>query len=404
MNTINISLPEYTHSQYQVVRHPAKRKVICNGRRAGKTLLSAKTSVERALHGSRALYAAPTDDQTEMYWSYVKEWLDPLIKGGLVRKLEKKKTIEFPNGGRIKAKTAWDADSLRGDYADFLILDEYAFMNPDTWESVGQPMLLDNDGDAWFPSTPLRMNHFHDLYMKCHEDGDRWASFHFTSESNPFLSKAALKELIADMDDEAYRQEILAEFLEGEGAVFRNIPANLWNPTAEDLEEHKNHKLILTIDWGKRNDFTIADLGCVDCQCELFMDRFNTVDYTIQRDRIKKIYDDWKPEIVLGEANAMGEPNLEQLNEDGVPISAFWSTHQSKSKIIRQLSLALEKEQWKWLDNPIATGELMSYEMKETRMGNLTFNAPKGKHDDTVITRALMVYGAVWGSVSLGFV
>ncbi|NIV32808.1 MAG: terminase, partial [Anaerolineae bacterium] len=56
--------------------------------------------------------------------------------------------------GRIRTKTAWDADSLRGDYADLLILDEYATMDPSAWELVGAPMLLDNDGDAVFIGTP----------------------------------------------------------------------------------------------------------------------------------------------------------------------------------------------------------------------------------------------------------
>jgi hypothetical protein len=79
-------------------------------------------------------------------------------------KNETRRLLTFPGGGRIRAKTAWDADSLRGDYADFLVLDECALLAPNAWEEVGAPMLADNDGDAWFLSTPRRRNWFHGLY------------------------------------------------------------------------------------------------------------------------------------------------------------------------------------------------------------------------------------------------
>ena len=55
---------------------------------------------------------------------------------------------------RIRAKTAWNADTLRGDFADLLILDEWQLMNESAWEDVGAPMLLDNNGDAIFIYAP----------------------------------------------------------------------------------------------------------------------------------------------------------------------------------------------------------------------------------------------------------
>jgi hypothetical protein len=46
----------------------------------------------------------------------------------------------------------------------------------------------------------------------------------------PFLSKAALEEITQDMTTSAYRQEIMAEFLESEGQVFRNLVACMRAP------------------------------------------------------------------------------------------------------------------------------------------------------------------------------
>jgi hypothetical protein len=65
-------------------------------------------------------------------------------------KNESEHVIERPGTDqRIKAKTAWNADTLRGDYADLLILDEWQLMDETFWEDVGAPMLLDNHGERF---------------------------------------------------------------------------------------------------------------------------------------------------------------------------------------------------------------------------------------------------------------
>ncbi|GAI18464.1 unnamed protein product, partial [marine sediment metagenome] len=88
---------------------------------------------------------------------------------------------------RIRAKTAWNADSLRGDYADLLIMDEWQLMNEGAWDKVGAPMLLDNDGDAVFIYTPRSFHsrtitkaddplHASKMYKKAKADTTgRWA-------------------------------------------------------------------------------------------------------------------------------------------------------------------------------------------------------------------------------------
>jgi len=58
--------------------------------------------------------------------------LDALLTAGIVYKNESNRVLEMGEG-RIKTKTANNADTLRGDYADLLILDEYAQMRPGLW-------------------------------------------------------------------------------------------------------------------------------------------------------------------------------------------------------------------------------------------------------------------------------
>src|SRR5262249_19184516 len=132
-----------------------KRKVVRAGRRGGKTVGVATDAVERFLAGRRVLYAVPTQEQIDRFWFEVKRALEPAIDRGIVYKDATRQLIELPRTEiRIRAKTAFNADTLRGDYADDLILDEYQLMNEDAWGVVGAPMLLDTNGDATFVYTP----------------------------------------------------------------------------------------------------------------------------------------------------------------------------------------------------------------------------------------------------------
>lgn len=358
------------------------------GRRFGKTTLAAKIACKALLEGRRVLYVAPKEAQTEAFWGYCKKYTTTL--GKYLYKNETLHQLKLKDGA-IRAKTGFDADTLRGDYADLLILDEFSYMDPDVWDLVGAPMLLDNDGDALFICTPARKNHAFRMFQRAMSDETgRWQAWHGQTYDNPYLSKAALDELTADMSVDALRQEILAEFLDNEGQVFRNIRDCLWAPMDKDIREHSGHRLIAGLDWGRQSDATAISIGCADCQKEIILDRFTQIGYPVQRDRIKAHYDRWKPNL-LAESNSIGGPNIEQLREDGVSVEAFETTHQSKGRIIRGLQLAFENKEWTWLDKPVATGELESYEMKVTQQGNVTYGAPEGMHDDTVMARAIML-------------
>ncbi len=388
---LTIDLPK-PHVKQAAFRHSAaKRKVIVAGRRGGKTTGVAMVAVEALLAGRRVLEAAPTQEQTAAFWDLCKGYLAELITAGIAYKNESRHILELPGGARIRTKTAWDADSLRGDYADLLILDEFADMDPSAWDLVGAPMLLDNDGDAVFIGTPKRKNHFHNMYTRAIGDQTgRWEAWHFTSHDNPHLSEPALMEITADMTTDAYRQEILAEFLENQGAIFRNIGACCTLEPSTPAE-HEGHELVIGLDWGKVEDYTVASVGCRDCRCEVALDRFHGIPYTLQRQRIVALAEQWRVYDILAESNAMGEPIIDEMQYDGLPVRGFQTTAASKPPLIENIALCLEREEVHFLADPVARAELEAYEMRiSANTGRPSYSAPEGVHDDTVIARALM--------------
>ena len=221
--------------QENIRQSQAKRKIVRAGRRGGKTVIAATICVQKFLDGLRPLYATPTSDQLETWWFEVKRALAEPIEAGVYKKNETEHTIELEGTkNRIKGKTAWNAEMLRGDYSDFLVLDEYQLMCEDTWEVVGVPMLLDNDGDAMFIYTPPSLHsrsvskardprHAAKMFQKAQQDKTgRWQTFHFASHDNPYISEVALNAITQDMTNLAYRQEILAEDID-------EAPGALWN-------------------------------------------------------------------------------------------------------------------------------------------------------------------------------
>lgn len=229
-----IHLPRPHRVQQQFIDSRAKRKAIRAGRRGGKTVGMGIYAVKRFLAGKRVLYATPTQDQIDRFWETCKRALEQPIDAGIFYKNETRHIIELPGKEqRIRAKTAWDADTLRGDYADDLILDEYQLMNEDAWELVGAPMMLDTNGNATFVYTPPSIRvagrskardprHAAKMFDRAkRDDTGRWAAFHFSSFDNPYLSTEALGDITKDMTQLAYRQEILAEDID-------EIPGALW--------------------------------------------------------------------------------------------------------------------------------------------------------------------------------
>lgn len=254
--------------QAAFVESSIKRKVIRAGRRGGKTVGVATLAVSQFLRGRRVLYAVPTQEQIDRFWYEVKQAMQPAIDSGGVYKNETRHIIEIPRTEtRIRAKTAFNADTLRGDYADVLILDEYQLMNEDAWGVVGAPMLLDTNGDAVFVYTPpsfrqAGMSKAHDprhaakMYQQASIDTTgRWHAWTFGSHDNPYLSTEALAEITSDMTSLAYKQEILAEDIE-------DVPGALW--TLQLIDSHRRStvpdfvRVVIGIDPGQQAGIVAA--------------------------------------------------------------------------------------------------------------------------------------------------
>jgi len=270
---MTVRLPKPHCKQIEFLRSTAKRKVIRAGRRGGKTYGVSIYAVEKFLDGKRVLYATPTQEQVDRFWYLVCEALREPIEAGIFYKNETKHLIELAGTEqRIRAKTAWNADTLRGDFADELILDEFQLMNEDTWGVVGAPMLMDNNGNAIFIYTPPSLQsrsvtkandpqHAAKLFKKAAADTTgRWQAFHFSTYDNPYIDKTVIDDLANDMSSIAYRMEIMAEDIdEAPGALWRR--ANIEKYRVDKSPQLK--RIVVAIDPSGSDKTTSDEAGII---------------------------------------------------------------------------------------------------------------------------------------------
>lgn len=369
----------------------ARRFNVANcGRRFGKNVLGHDISVKKILeHGRSVGWGSPTYKNLADDWRTLTGLLQPIER----HKSEQDHRIELVTDSVLEMWSLDNPDAIRGRAYDLFVVNEAASVAGlmDIWNMILLPTLIDTHGEAWFKSTPRGQNAFYQLHLLGRDQAANpdWASWTYTSYANPHLDPAELDAMRKTMPEREYRQEILAEFLSGEGVVFRNIEASCHAPLTGP-EDHKGHTIVGGIDWGKQDDFTAISLGCSDCRQEVYIDRFNQIDYAFQRQRIQAALSKWNAKTAKAELNAMGDPIVEQLQRDGVKVQGFKTTQASKAAIIESLSLAIEQSTIQLQPNQVAQGELEAYERTVTQTGMSKYSAPPGLHDDTVIARALM--------------
>jgi hypothetical protein len=219
------------------------------------------------------LYVVPVETQANCFWDEISRALAPAIGEGIFKKNESERFIEKPGTDqRISCKTAWDPDSLRSDYADFVCLDEWQLQSERVWSEVLAPSLLDHDGVSLFIFTPPSFHardvsrakdprHAAKLFRFAEQDRTgRWATFSWPSHDNPHISRTALAEVCGDMTALSFRQEILAEIIE-------ENPTALWSraviernrvPRAPDLT-----RIIVALDPSVTSKETSDEAGII---------------------------------------------------------------------------------------------------------------------------------------------
>jgi len=386
---VTLRLPLLRPDQSAIARHPARIKVVVIGRRWGKTVLGGSVSLACASQGAQVAWIVPTYKQGRPLWRWSEMLVAPLRAHRMVKINRADRLIEFASGGFLGVYSADSPDSIRGNAFDLVVGDEAARITEDTWQAVIQPTLADRNGRAILISTPRGRDWFFREYTRGKElNNAEQACWNAPTAGNPNPQiQAAYHQAKTRISERTFRQEWDAEFVNWEGQVFRLV---------EDLSvvdiidgARVGHEYVAGIDWGKLNDYTVLSVIDVTTKEQVYIDRFNSVDYSIQLNRLEGAHQKFKFRKIYAESNAMGEPLIEQCYRKGMPIEGLATTNATKALWVDHLSLAMETQKIKLLDHDIQKNELVNFEGTRLPSGLTRYAAPEGQFDDCVMALLL---------------
>ncbi|MGB4678275.1 MAG: terminase family protein [Aggregatilineales bacterium] len=396
----SVPIPHLRDDQRAIAGHPARFKVVACGRRWGKTTLGLALAVAHARQGRRVWWVAPTYRLAFQPWRTLKA----ALHAEWVHKLEAERHIDLPGGGSITVRSADDPDSLRGVGLDFVVVDEAAFTTPETWSAALRPALSDRGGEALIISTPCGHNWFYHAFQRGQDPLVReWQSWRAPTWANPLIPPEDIDEARAVLPRRVFEQEYEAAFLQNGGAVFRGVRDAV---CTEPRSPAAARRCVMGVDFGRYHDFTAAVVIDADARpvpAVVAVDRYNEANWAVQRARLAALARRWSVQAILAEANAMGEPNIDALRAEGLPVEAFVTTAQSKPRLIESLASAVESGGIALPDHAqlLAELEAFTYELNP-RTNHTQYGAPPGLHDDTVIALALAWHLVCTPRLSLG--
>lgn len=375
--------------QVEIVNGAKRFNVVCCGRRWGKSLLGVDRAAAKLRDGQPVGWFAPT------YKLMIDIWLDfqQAMFGEIARLNKTEMRMEFSNGATLDMWTLDNPDAGRGRKYARVIVDEAALVRnlSYAWTASIRPTLTDLRGDAWFLSTPRGRNGFWQIYQSGHDPlQTEWASWQMPTAVNPYIDKAEIAAAQSMMPERIFRQEYLAEILEDEGFVFRRVREAATAPA--DVRPRRN-QIVIGVDFAKLNDFTVLTVLDATTKTMVEIDRFNQIDYHVQMGRLKSLAKKWDPIAIVVETNSIGEPLIEQLIREGLPVQPFTTTNASKAAIIEGLALAFELGELKILPDETLIAELQAYELERLPSGLFRYGAPDNLHDDCVMSLAFAWYG-----------
>ena len=394
-------------SQLKVHNSKARFRVLCAGRKWGKSTLASMELLRFMLMqpGCRCFWLVPTYKQLSPVSEKIREWWDP----ELIRRDFKLHTnyryIELVNGSYVWLHSVEMEDTLRGFSMDFVVLEEAAQMKESVWSTIVRPALLDTAGKALMISTPRGLNWFHQEYLKGQNRSryPDYESWRFSTYDNPHISRELIDNEFKHLPSDIFRQEIMAEFISGAGSVFRdNVRACFRGEVSEERftisrysdgvrilpkEKYQGHVLV-GIDLARHESFTVFTALDASTGELVGFERFRELSFILQKDRLLHFLSYFPHRQIVIDSRGLGESFFEELRREGVEMQGIKLTNPLKEEIIHNLTLCLDERRITGPFIPELVEELEAYTYHISESGNIIYEAPQNYTDDAVMSLA----------------
>jgi replicative DNA helicase len=342
--------------EYQslVLRCSSKRKVLRMGRRLGKTevmviaimhyLFTNSPKVQRwdedaqmYVDGfSTILVLTPYLSQVKLIFNRMRELLarNPELDGEVKKDVSTPHhLLELYNGAKVVgfSSGAKGAEAVRGQKADFIILDEMDYLSEQDIESVVALMMEHAEVKILASSTPSGRREY--FYSFCEERMD-FKEFYYPSMCNPSWGPKMEAELRQFYKTEiGWQHEILAEFGEAATGVFQHKYVHMAKQDYkyEEMTPQAGWSYSIGIDWNDAENGTKLCVVGWDPKYEIFRivdkqtvqkhgwTQLSAVDALIKLNRV------WQPEYIYVD-EGYGATQIEVIKQYG--LSSMHQKHE----------------------------------------------------------------------------
>lgn len=398
--TINITGIKPFYHQRKVIEELKKGTetvVVCSSRQKGKSLLTSNCLLYFALNRPKTknYYIAPTLRQSKALFEII---VNGVAASGVIKsKNATDLTITFINGSQILCKSAEQGDNLRGFSAHFLCIDEAAYI-PDQVFYIIAPWRDAYKAQTLICSTPFTRNGFFFQHYAWGKNGENgcvtvdWSDEEFRESIEQILPPDRLEQYRLMLPRRIFEQEYLGHFLDDDGAVFTNLSNCL-----RETKIGPNDRLFAGIDWANQGqgDYTVLSIFNQNGN-QVYLRYWNSLTPLGQ---IDVIYNELEPYLrqiqrVTAETNSIGTPYTDLLKQKNPllasKIQGFVTTNQSKNAAVVNFQTALEQGTATLLPDEKQRSEFAIFSADyNPKTRNVSYAAPQGLHDDTVLAALL---------------
>jgi len=229
--------------------------LVCH-RRAGKTVACIQDLLQKAHTDTRVnpprryAYIAPTRDQSkDIAWAMLKRFVSDLPN---VKVNEQDLMVTLSNGAMIRLYSGDSYERMRGLYFDYVVLDEYANLDPQAWLAVIRPALADYQGRATFIGTPAGRNGFWRLWKEALDDPE-WFTMILRSSESGLIPPEELESIKAGTPERVFAQEFECNFSVGRaGSIYSRVleDARIQTRISNNILWHKESPVYSSWDVG----------------------------------------------------------------------------------------------------------------------------------------------------------
>lgn len=308
--------------------------------------------------------------------------------------------IHLFNNSKLFIRSADSPDSIVSKGYSLIIIDEAAQIPQDVFETQILATARRKNCKIVMISSPRGKNWFYHMYLAGQDPSKpRYVSFKQPWWKRPDYPEL-LKDLMKDLPAHIRKQEFDAEFIDGGGGTFTNLekvffgdeirfPSDQQEWTHPDIAAMlESFDFTLAVDFAKMVDYTVITIFANDIRKMVYYRRINKRDYKFVLDIIKAKAIEFNYADVIFDATGVGSGIHDFLSTE-VNVHPFVFTNKSKNEIINRLIVACEYEKIGIPNIFTIRSEFEIFEFNMTRTGKITYSAPDGKHDDTVMSIAM---------------